>query len=53
MKKNGRRGKKKPKMIPWSMLEVFEELDEEREDWDKRAEEGVSRESIHCSSRAR
>jgi hypothetical protein len=52
MKKNGRSGKKKPRIMPWRILDVFEES-EEKEDWDKRAEEGVSRESIHCSSRAR
>src|ERR1700722_7083304 len=47
MKNRGRIGKKKPKTIPW----MTDELEEEG--WDTGAVPGLSRESIHCSSRAR
>ena len=48
MKKNGRRGKKKPMRTPWRKLEELDELELESV-----AEPALSMESIHCSSRAR
>lgn len=48
IKKNGRRGKKKPIIVPWSTAELVDE-----DDWERTAVPALSIESIHCSSNAR